>query len=184
MDPETSKVIGQLTTIAVRNTATIIHDKINASKAKKNDQETIAELTEIIQDLLSDKQDLQMISESLKDELVSQKLSDEDFDFIDQTVIPTIEKIVPDDNEKTIANIEKLKPLLSRNTLHVLQTLGFNFKRGIGEPLTDLLSSLIKGMDNKQSDELSVAMLNRDVEYFRMIQDEDAFHRWQSVQKQ
>lgn len=108
---------------------------------------------------------------------------DEDFDFIDQTVIPTIERIVPDDNENTIANIEKLKPLLSRNTLHVLQTLGFNFKRGIGEPLTDLLSSLIRGMENKQSDEVSVAIVNRDVEYFRMMQDEDAFNRWQSIQK-
>jgi len=183
MDPETSKVIVQLSEIAIKNTATIVHDKIATSKAKRNDKETIAELTDIIQDLLSDKQDLQIISESLKDELVSQKLSDEDLTFIAQTVIPTIEKIVPDDNDDMISNIDKIKPLLSRNTLNVLQTLGFNFKRGIGEPLTDLLNSVIKDMNKKQSNEFSIATVNRDTEYFRLIQNEEAFNRWQNLQK-
>ncbi|MHA7612455.1 hypothetical protein ACX2QB_08985 [Weissella viridescens] len=183
MDPETSKVVGQLASIAVRNTATIVHDKIAASKAQRNDKETIAELTDIIQDLLSDKQDLQMISESLKDELVSQKLSDEDLNFIAETVVPTIEKIVPNDNGKMLTDINKIKPLLSRNTLNVLQTLGFNFKRGIGEPLTDLLNGVIKGINDKQNDDVNVAMLNRDTEYFKMIQNEESFMRWQSLQK-
>lgn len=183
MDPETSKVVGQLAAIAIRNTATIVHDKIATSKAQRNDKETIAELTDIIQDLLSDKQDLQMISESLKDELVSQKLSDEDLNFVAETVVPTIEKIVPNNNEKMLTDIDKIKPLLSRNTLNVLQTLGFNFKRGIGEPLTDLLNGVIKGMNNKQNEELTVAMLNRDTEYFKLVQNEEAFIRWQSLQK-
>ena len=183
MDPETSKVVGQLAAIAIRNTATIVHDKIAASKAQRNDKETIAELTDIIQDLLSDKQDLQMISESLKDELVSQKLSDEDLNFVAETVVPTIEKIVPNNNEKMLTDIDKIKPLLSRNTLNVLQTLGFNFKRGIGEPLTDLLNGVIKGINDKQNDDVKVAMLNRDTEYFKMIQNEEAFMRWQSLQK-
>ena len=170
MDPETSKVIVQLSEIAIKNTATIVHDKIATSKAKRNDKETIAELTDIIQDLLSDKQDLQIIS-------------DEDLTFIAQTVIPTIEKIVPDDNDDMISNIDKIKPLLSRNTLNVLQTLGFNFKRGIGEPLTDLLNSVIKDMNKKQSNEFSIATVNRDTEYFRLIQNEEAFNRWQNLQK-
>lgn len=183
MDPEISRVVGQLAAIAIRNTATIVHDKISASKAQRNDKETIAELTDIIQDLLSDKQDLQMISESLKDELVSQKLSDEDLNFVAETVVPTIEKIMPNNNEKMLADIDKIKPLLSRNTLNVLQTLGFNFKRGIGEPLTDLLNGVIRGMNDKQSNDVTVAMLNRDTEYFKMIQDEEAFMRWQSLQK-
>lgn len=183
MDPETSKVVGQLAAIAIRNTATIVHDKIATSKAQRNDKETIAELTDIIQDLLSDKQDLQMISESLKDELVSQKLSDEDLNFVAETVVPTIEKIVPNNNEKMLTDIDKIKPLLSRNTLNVLQTLGFNFKRGIGEPLTDLLNGVIKGMNDKQNEELTVAMLNRDTEYFKLVQNEEAFIRWQSLQK-
>lgn len=183
MDPEINKIIGQLATITIRNTATIVHDKMVTSKAKKNDKETIAELADIIQELLNDKQDLQMISESLKDELVSQKLSDEDLTFIAETVVPTIEKVVPNNNEKMLTDIDKIKPLLSRNTLNVLQTLGFNFKRGIGEPLTDLLNSVIKGMNGKQSDDVTVGMLNRDIEYFKMIQDEEAFMRWQSLQK-
>jgi len=183
MDPEINKIIGQLATITIRNTATIVHDKMVTSKAKKNDKETIAELADIIQELLNDKQDLQMISESLKDELVSQKLSDEDLTFIAETVVPTIEKVVPNNNEKMLTDIDKIKPLLSGNTLNVLQTLGFNFKRGIGEPLTDLLNSVIKGMNGKQSDDVTVGMLNRDTEYFKMIQDEEAFMRWQSLQK-
>jgi hypothetical protein len=39
--------------------------------------------------------------------------------------------------------MEIIKPLLSVETLTVLQLLGFNFKQAIGEPLTELVAGLI-----------------------------------------
>ena len=47
------KLASNLIEISARNTATYIADKIKTSKAKKNDKETINELEEIIQNLLS-----------------------------------------------------------------------------------------------------------------------------------
>ncbi|MCM0582143.1 hypothetical protein H9L19_06380 [Weissella diestrammenae] len=181
MDPETNKIVAQLADITIRNTATIIHDKITASKAKKNDKETIAELTDIISELLSDKQELQRISGYFENELIAQKISDEDLTFIAETVVPTIEKLLVDSDDM-MDNLNKIKPLLSRSTFNVLQMIGFNFKKGIGEPLTNLLSDAISGIKEKQNDELSTVIANRDIEYFKLLQDKDAFDRWRSIQ--
>lgn len=39
--------------------------------------------------------------------------------------------------------IDLIQPLLSVETVTVLQLLGFNFRKAIGEPLTELVSRLI-----------------------------------------
>ena len=39
--------------------------------------------------------------------------------------------------------IDVIRPLVSTEALTILQVIGFNFKRAIGEPLTDLVRSLI-----------------------------------------
>lgn len=39
--------------------------------------------------------------------------------------------------------IDVVRPLVSTEALTILQVIGFNFKRAIGEPLTDLVRSLI-----------------------------------------
>lgn len=39
--------------------------------------------------------------------------------------------------------IDILSPLVSKETLTIFQLLGFNFKRAIGEPLTELIQQMI-----------------------------------------
>jgi hypothetical protein len=58
LDPQLQQLGLQLADVAVRNTAGAISDRIGASKARKKNEETIAELEEIISGLLSDKSEL------------------------------------------------------------------------------------------------------------------------------
>src|SRR6266511_836805 len=68
VDPEIYSLSVQLADTAIRNTASAIGDKITAAKARKKDQETIAELEEIISNLISDKNDLVRIAQAYEQE--------------------------------------------------------------------------------------------------------------------
>ena len=69
MDQQLIDLGVKLSEALVKNTASAIFTKIKASKAKKDDKETINELEEIIQDLISDKNELLQISQAYQQEL-------------------------------------------------------------------------------------------------------------------
>ncbi|CAM3830515.1 hypothetical protein [Avibacterium endocarditidis] len=148
----------KLSEALAKNTALAISTKIKAIKAKKNDKETINELEEIIQELISDKNELLQISQAYQQELISQKITKEDIEYITKEFIPKIKEISSHINDFEQASVitEILTPLISKETLTILQLLGFNFRKGIGEPLTELLRSLILSKSipdpNKQID--------------------------------
>ena len=61
----------------------------------------------------------------------------------------------------------------------MLQILGFNFKKAVGEPLTELLASWIRS-NIKTADrnvEMQILAQQREVEYFKICQDEEAYKR-------
>lgn len=184
MEPDMMQMTAKLAEITIRNSASSVFEKIRVSKAKKNDKETIAELTDIIQELLNEKQELSLISQSFERELATQKLSDEDIVFLGNTVLPVIKEFASkneDENQDFVKSIETLEPLISQSTLQVLQMLGFNFKKAIGEPLTELLSKKITSLNVEENAELTVSMAQRDVEYFKVLQDEESFERLQQM---
>ena len=91
-----------------------------------------------------------------------------------------------DENEKqkTIKLIESLdafKSLLSIQTLNVLQLIGFNFKQGIGEPLTDLLKNIINGSNKNRLQKYNELALERELEILKIVQDEEAFDRFRNM---
>ena len=135
-----------LAEVAVKNTAQTVYNKISTVKAKKDDKETINSLTEIINELLADKNELINISKCYEDELVAQKISDEDITYITEKLVPLLVGFVQEPTQLTAINA-----LLSMETLKVLQLLGFNYKKAIGEPLTELVSELIKSQTKKLS---------------------------------
>jgi len=135
-----------LAEVAVKNTAQTVYNKISTVKAKKDDKETINSLTEIINELLADKNELINISKCYEDELVAQKISDEDITYITEKLVPLLVGFVQEPTQLAAINT-----LLSMETLKVLQLLGFNYKRAIGEPLTELVSELIKSQTKKLS---------------------------------
>jgi hypothetical protein len=161
---ENNEVIAELASnlieASARNTATYIADKIRTSKAKKNDKETINELEEIIQNLLNDKLEIQRIAQAYEQELTSQKITEGDIEYITDNLLPIFSEFIP--NEQ-IENFEQIKSLLSVETLTIMQLLGFNYKRAIGEPLTLLVQKTIESKiptDSKINSQWALAMTN------------------------
>ena len=184
MDPEMMQMTARLAELAVRNSASAVFEKIKTSKAKKSDTETIAELTDIIKELIDEKQELELISQAFERELATQKLSENDIKFVGETVLPVIKEFASkgkDDNQDLLQSIDMIEPLISQNTLQVLQILGFNFKKAIGEPFTELLRKKIQSLHVESSESLIISTAERDTEFYKVLQDSEAFDRLQKV---
>src|SRR6266516_999816 len=177
---------------AFRNTAGAIATRVQTAKAKKNDKETINELEEIINSLIADKNELVQIAEAYKQEFVAQQISQEDIEYITDSFIPVlkglIEQTTSGENSAAAANIENaidvLTPLLSVEMLTVLQLVGFNFKKAIGEPLTLLLQKFITSKvpaDPQSNLEYNKLVMAFNIELVKVAQDEDATDRWERL---
>ena len=99
------------------------------------------ELEEIISELLSDKAEIQRIAQSYEQELVSQRITEKDIKYITDNLLPILNKFIPNDKKD---DFEQIKSLLSVETLTIMQLLGFNYKKAIGEPFTNLLKRVIE----------------------------------------
>ncbi len=145
MDDATTKLVAEtavkLADSAVRYTAGIVTDKITKIKAKRDDKQTIRELEDIVNELLEDKSELIRIAKTYEQELVSQKITEKDIKYITDNVLPLLEKFVPANQKETV---DQIKSVISVETLTIMQLLGFNYKRAIGEPLTALLQKTIE----------------------------------------
>ena len=175
---DSNQIIAQLAVslaeVATRNTASLITNKIAAIKAKKNDKETISELEEIISELLSDKAEIQRIAQSYEQELVSQRITEKDIKYITDNLIPIINEFIPSDKKD---ELNQIKPLLSVETLTIMQLLGFNYKKAIGEPLTNLLKKYI---ETKMPNNVDHAEINSEIMLKTMdiAFDENATNRY------
>ena len=186
-DPTIVELSVRLAEATAKNTATAISNKIRALKTEKDDKKTIAEMTELIYEILDEKQEVEIIAKSYQEELVAQKLTSDDLNFVVDTVIPAIKEFIeksskdPMQTSNQLSEIEALEPLLSLNTLMVLQTLGFNYKKGIGEPLTNLVSALIRKNTKNDESRLVELATEREIEYFKLLQNSEAFERLQQM---
>ncbi|MED3720284.1 hypothetical protein P4532_05985, partial [Geobacillus stearothermophilus] len=91
-----------------------------------------------------------------------------------------LDSIEGEETIKARQALEILKPLLSKETFNILQLLGFNFKRAIGEPLTQLLNAIITSkipVTAEKQMEYQMLVEQRNIEYFKIIQDEEASQR-------
>jgi hypothetical protein len=150
MDPQLQVLTTQLADLTARNTAASIIDRIKSTKAHKKDQETIAELEEIVNELVSDKAELALIAQAYDEVLVAQKISETDIEYISTKFVPLLrqftESVAANEGRDPAAAqqmVDLVQPLLSVETVTVLQLIGFNFRKAIGEPLTELLRRLI-----------------------------------------
>ena len=154
MDAVLASLFARLAEMVTKRTATTISDTIAAVKAKKQDAETIQVLSEIINSLISDREELITIAQGLKEQLVSQQISDSDIRQVVETVLPVLRNISAQGSGnpgKTDAAMVTLQPLLSQDTLKVLQILGFNYREAIGEPLTQVVRSYVCSLEKRPS---------------------------------
>ena len=128
MNPENQILVDlatKLTESAVRNTAGAVIDKVTAVKAKRDDKQTIRELDDIINSLLDDKGELVRIAQAYEQELVSQKISDSDIEYITNTLVPLIEQFVNnigDETEraKSQALLSSIKSVISKEMITIM----------------------------------------------------------------
>lgn len=168
----------------MRNTATSVADRVALVTSKKRDKETIAELEQIINDLQADKNELVRIARAYEQELVAQRISASDVEYITGHVVPVITQLLEsaagdyDGNAQEILDL--VEPILSVESVTVLQLLGFNFRRAIGEPLTALVSQLIMAKAQPSPEvtlELQRLSVARDLAYLEIAKDADAHAR-------
>lgn len=176
---------------ALRNSAGAVFDKIKSVKAKRNDKEAILELEELVHDLMDDKNELVRIAEAYKQELVAQQISQDNIEYITKSFIPRLEALIKQtSNDATAASVQQtldgLKSLLSVEMLTVLQLVGFNFKRAIGEPLTLLLQKLITSQfpqDSQSQLEFNNLTMAFNIEIAKIAQDKSAAERWEQLRR-
>ena len=167
----------------IKNTASIVTSKVQAAKAKQNDKEAIAELTEIINELVDENAQLQSLAQAYKQELVAQQITENDIEYITNALLPIISKL-SDASEKPVPKpaLDAIKSLLSKETFNVLQLLGFNFKQAIGMPLTNLVSNLILSKSLKSENEnFQGDLLRLQQKLIELAQDPDAYQRYQQL---
>ncbi len=148
MNPEVQTLGLQLADVALRQTAATIADKVAKIKTSRKQDQVIAELEQMINELVADKAELVRIANAYEQELVAQRISDEDIKYMTGTVAPLLASFLnqstPADDSSASAQQEIIEKLLSVETITVLQLVGFNFKQAIGEPLTELVSNFIR----------------------------------------
>lgn len=183
LTPEIIALGTELATIAGRKSVQAIIDKIKTVKQKGDKDEIINNLEEIINELISDKNKLIQISQAYEEVLITQKISQDEIDYITNSIIPLLEEFLKhstqEDAEKIQSGIDMFKPILSKEFFNMMQILGFNFKQAIGEPLTELLASLIR-FNIKTADknmEVQILAQQREIEYFKICQDEESYKR-------
>ena len=82
MDPILSELMTQAATILMQNTAGIVTGKVQSIKAIGNDKEAVAELSEIINDLVEKKAHLQSLAQAYKQELAVQQITERTSDLL------------------------------------------------------------------------------------------------------
>jgi hypothetical protein len=143
LDPEITAVLAQLSEVVARNTVGAIQTRVTTAKATKQHENTVNELTEIVNQLVEDRVELVGIATTLREQLIAQRITTEEITYITDKLIPTVEDLAGLADDANAEAIEAIKKLISVEMLTVLQLVGFNFKAAIGEPLTQVVEGLI-----------------------------------------
>lgn len=166
-----------------RNTATAIDDKVRALLAGRKNEQIIAGLQEIISELVADKAEISRIAQAYQEELVAQRITDHDVQYITDTIVPMLRELVENSEEgsdEKLEQIDAFAPLLSVDAVKVLQILGFNFRQALGEPLTELTRKSIL-LHLPQSSDIQLEAIRRDQAYIQLAMDAEAYARFREM---
>lgn len=140
-----------LTQLAIRGTATAVTNKIKTIKDEKSTEKIRSTYDEIVNELLSERDEAVRIAQSYKSELERIVISDEDIEHLHNTVSRLLDLIKQFSPGTPVENLEVFKDLISVDTLKTMQLLGFNYKAAIGEPLTQLCATAITKIGSKNN---------------------------------
>lgn len=138
-----------LATMAVSGTATAINTKIKAIKTEKDAEKIRNAYDEIVNELISEREEAIRIAQVYKAELDRIVISDDDIEHLHITASRLLDMLKAFSPGTDISTFEALKDLISVDTLKTMQLLGFNYKAAIGEPLTQICADAISNIGNK-----------------------------------
>ena len=186
LTPEIQQMLAELGQLAVRNSAGIVYTRVQAIRARKSDKATANELVDIINELVEEKSQLISIARGLEGQVVAEQISEGDLEFITEKLVPIVEKLIDlsdDDVKPDPEMVETMKSLLAKETLEILQLVGFNYKAAIGQPLTEIVERLILRLVPTADTSELMTKLNAEyqVEMLKIASDPEALARLQKL---
>ena len=132
--------------LAALGTVTAVGAKIKAIQTKKDIEAVRNSYDEIINELLSEREEAVRIAQVYKSELDRYQISDNDIKHLHATVGKVLEILQDMSPATNVVGFDQFKDLINVDTLKAMQLLGFNCKRAIGEPLTELCAVKISAI--------------------------------------
>lgn len=148
MDDQVMTVVAntasQLAVLAAKDTAAQVSAKFHAIRLKKNSEEAFNEYEELINELVSDRAQAIAIANAYQAELQRYEITDEDIQHLQATIGEALDIIKKFNPNIDVDSFEQVKSLVSVDTLKAMQLLGFDYKKAIGDPLTDVCADAIR----------------------------------------
>ena len=139
-----------LTELAIKGTATAVANKVKSIKDEKEVARLRSTYDDIVNQLLSERDEAVRIAQAYKSEIERIVISDEDIEHLHNTVSRLLDLVKEISPDTPVDSFEVFKDLISVDTLKTMQLLGFNYKAAIGEPLTKLCAEAITNIGNKR----------------------------------
>ena len=178
VDQEISQLGMQLGEVIARNAASTVASRVRAITARRADQETVNELAELVNDLIADRNELIGIATAFEQEMIAQRISEDDIRYITDELLPLVERLIQlsNNSEQSQDAFDAFKGLVTPETLTIMQLVGFNFRRAVGEPLTNLVEKLILSRVPAPSaaNELQALQLKSQIELYQTLRDPEA----------
>jgi len=110
-----------------------------------------ADYEEIINELLSDRENAIRIAQLYKNEYEKYQISDKDIEHLHNTISTVLDLLANISPEVDWKSFETFKSIISVDTLKAMQLLGFNYKDAIGVPLTNVCANTIMSISSKRN---------------------------------
>lgn len=134
----------QLAILAAKGTATTVANKFQAIRSKKDLEEVCNSYEEIINELVAERAQAISIANAYESELKRYEITDEDIDHLQKTIGNALDIMNSFSSNNDVAALEQFKSLVSVNTLKAMQLFGFDYKKAIGDPLTEVCAEAIR----------------------------------------
>lgn len=124
-----------------------VTNKITQIKSNHDLKKQVTDYEQLVNDLLDNKNKLELTARNYKERLEQVTISDSDIESLHNTVSTVIKLVRPlsqSEKENDEKSIDIVLDLLNSDTLKTLQLLGYNYKKAIGEPLTQITANFLK----------------------------------------
>lgn len=127
----------QLAVLANKNVAGVVANRFQAIRTKKSLEEACNSYEEIINELIAERSQIIAIAQAYETELKRYTLGDEDIEYLQSTASAALDAMAAFSPGTNLESLGSLKSLISVDTLKAMQLLGFDYKKAIGDPLTE-----------------------------------------------